>query len=304
MLRPISIRPLLTQVIFTRSILTLILLTFLITGCSSTSLVYNNANWLIRSKIDDYFPLSDRQQLQLKADIGSVLQWHRQRELVEYSDLIIQFNEQYADGLTKTEINFFYDQLSSTRIRLVEESIPTASQFLSTVSVEQIDYYDQISTEKRTQKAKKLNASSEQFADENFARFIENMEQWFGGFNENQRSQLRIISDARPDNRQYWLKLSKLRQQEFSKLLRSRPSKEKIEQYLYDRFVGLSRIDVEEDDIRHKVRLYWLNSLSSIDKIIVTKQRNYFISRTSDYSSDFLQLSNQLNTSLIPSNQK
>jgi hypothetical protein len=293
MFRPIIIRRILTRPLPTRSILKWILLTVILTGCSSTSLVYNNADWLVRGKIDDYFSLSAPQKQQLKTDINSILQWHREQELAKYSDLLNQFNRQYADGLTSEEFDLFLDQTSSARIRLVESSIPTAIQFLSTISIKQIDYYDRIFLEKRTKRAKKLDTPTKKYADENFTNFIENLEEWFGNFDESQMAQLRMISDARPDNRQYWFERSKLRHQGFSDLLRSHPSKEKIKQYLHDRFVLLKKVDAKEQNISRQVRLYWMSALLRIDNVITTKQRQHLISRISDYSTDFLKLSKQ-----------
>jgi hypothetical protein len=269
------------------------ILTALIAGCSSTSFVYNNADWLVRGKIDDYFPLSGLQEKQLTADIDSILHWHRQQELAEYSDLLNQFTEQYADGLTSKELDLYYNKVDDARVRLVQTVIPPTSQFLSTVSIKQIDNYDRIILKKRAKKAKKLDMPTEKYADENFTDFIESLEDWFGGFNKKQRAQLRLISDTRPDNRQYWFERSKLRHQKFSDLLRSQPGKEKIEQYLHDRFVVLKRTDAQAHDISRQGRLYWRSALLSMDKIITTKQRKRFISRMSDYSSDFLALSKQ-----------
>lgn len=304
MLRLIFVKPIPAKAILTRSILKWLLLTLLLTGCSSTSLVYNNANWLIRGKIDDYFSLTGPQQQQLKLNIDSILKWHREQELVEYADLLHQFTLQFADGLTRQEIDLTVDKVSSARIRFVEASIPTARQLLSTVSIKQIDYYHQAFIEKRDEQAKKLLMSNEAYAEENFTRFIEIIEEWFGDINENQMAQLRIVSDARPDKRQYWFERSKLKHQEFSDLLRSRPEKEKIEQYLHDRFVELKRTDVQEHDNSLQVRLFWLNALLDIDKIIVTKQREYFISRVTDYSSDFRELSTKSGKPFKPIKQK
>jgi hypothetical protein len=115
---------------------------------------------------------------------------------------------------------------------------------------------------------------------------------------------LRLISDARPDNRQYWFERSKLKGQEFSDLLRTRPNKEEIEQYLNDRFVELKKTDVQEHDNSLQVRLYWLNALLDIDQVIDTKQREYFINRMTDYSSEFLELSKKSSKPVKPSNQK
>ena len=238
MFKPILISPIRSKSILIRSALKWLLLTVLLNGCSSTSLVYNNSNWLIRGEIDDYFSLTSLQQQQLKTHIDGIIQWHRKQELIEYADLLNQFSLQYADGLTSKELNIVVDQVSSARIRLVEASIPTARQLLLTISIRQIDYYDQTLIEKKVEQANKLDMSDEEYADENFSRFIDIIEQWFGDLNESQMAPLRLISDARPDNRQYWFERSKLKGQEFSDLLRTRPNKEEIEQSLHDRFVS------------------------------------------------------------------
>lgn len=269
------------------------LLTALLTGCSSTSLIYNNADWLVRGKIDDYFSLSGPQQQQLKTDIDSILLWHRQQELPEYSDLLNQFTQQYADGLTSEELELFFDKVSSAHIRLAEAIIPKASQFLSTVSIKQIDNYDRVFLKKRTERAKELEMPTEEYGENKFTDFIENMEDWFGDFDEKQIVQLRSISNGRPDNRLYWFEQSKLRHLEFSELLRSQPGKGKIEKYLHDRFVVLKQAGAKERDTSRQSRLYWLSALLSIDKIITPKQRQHFISQVSDYSSDFLVLSKE-----------
>ncbi len=282
-----------TKSIPTRPILKWMLMTALLTGCSSASLVYNNADWLVRGKIDDYFSLSGPQKQQLKSNINSILQWHRQQELVKYSDLLNQFTQQYANGLNSEELDLFFDKVTSARIRLVEASIPAASQFLSTVSIKQINYYDQVLLKKGVKRAKELDNSSNEYAEENFTRFIENMEDWFGDFDKSQIKKMRIISDARPDNRQYWFDQNKLKHKKFIELLRSHPSKAIIEQYLYDRFVALKRTDVQEQDMTRQVRLYWMSAFLSIDKIIFTKQRKHLIDRLTNYSTDFLTLSKQ-----------
>ncbi|GEM_PF-2183595 len=304
MFKPILISPIRSKSILIRSALKWLLLTVLLNGCSSTSLVYNNSNWLIRGEIDDYFSLTSLQQQQLKTHIDGIIQWHRKQELIEYADLLNQFSLQYADGLTSKELSIVVDQVSSARIRLVEASIPTARQLLLTISIRQIDYYDQTLIEKKVEQANKLDMSDEEYADENFSRFIDIIEQWFGDLNESQMAPLRLISDARPDNRQYWFERSKLKGQEFSDLLRTRPNKEEIEQYLHDRFVELKKTDVQEHDNSLQVRLYWLNALLDIDQVIDTKQREYFINRMTDYSSEFLELSKKSSKPVKLSNQK
>lgn len=276
-----------------RPILKWILLAAIITGCSSTSLVYNNADWLVRDRIDDYFALSGRQQQQLKSDIKTFFQWHRQQELVEYSTLLIEFNQQFSDGLSTQELDFFLDKLSAARIRFTETSIPSASAFLSTVSAHQVDNFDQAFRERQMEKAERLNLSLQEFKDENFDDLVDKLEDWFGDFDDNQLAQLRVISDARPDRRQYWYDQSELKHQQFSTLLRQKPGPEKIEQYLHNRYVTLNQSDEQTQAIRLQGRTYWRNTMLAIDRMITSKQRKQMMNKLADYASDFVTLSKQ-----------
>ncbi len=42
-----------------------------------------------------------------------------------------------------------------------------------------------------------------------------------------------------------------------------------------------------------QVRIYWISAFLSIDKIILTEQREHLIDRLTNYSTDFLTLSKQ-----------
>jgi hypothetical protein len=283
------------RLISLNSTLKWLLLTVLITGCSSTSFIYNNADWLVRGKIDDYFPLSGPQQQQLNRDIDTVLQWHRQQELVEYSNVLRQFNQQFSDGLSKQEIEFFVDKLSAARVRFAQASIKTASLFLSTVSAEQVDHYDQEFRQKQAEEKVRLNLSQQEFKDDNFDNLVDKLEDWLGHFDEKQLIQLRVISNPRPNNQQYWFAQRETQHSQFSELLRLKPGREEIEQYLHNRFIVLNRGDENSHEIRLQGKTYWRNALLGIDKIITAKQRKKLIGKLDDYASDFLALSKQSN---------
>jgi hypothetical protein len=286
------------------SILKWILLTVIITGCSSTSLVYNNADWLVRGKIDDYFQLSEHQQRQLKQDISTFFQWHRLQELVEYSNVLTQFNQQFSDGLSMQEIEFFLDKLSSARIRFAEASIQSASLFLSTVSSEQVDYFDQEFRQNQAEETERLNLSQQEFKDENHDSLVDTLEDWFGRFDEDQLAQLRVISDSRLNNQQYWFDQREIQHYRLSKFLRLKLGREKIQQYLHNRFIALNRHDDESRKIRLQSTTYWRHAMLDIDKIITTKQRKKMIRKLDDYASDFMALSKQTKYRAEPSSEK
>ena len=281
-----------------RLILIWILLAIFLTGCSSTSLVYNNANWLVRGKIDDYFSLTDRQQQQLKRDLDNVLQWHRHEELAKYSQVLTQFNQTFSDGLTSVELDFFMEQLFAARLRLANASINSANDFLSTITATQIDYFDQAFRDKHTKAAKKVDLSSAENRDENYAELVEKLEEWLGDFDEQQLKQIRTISDARPDHRQFWFNQKVSRHQRLLDLLIDKPEPEEIEQYLHDRYIVLDRGDEQTQSIRLQSKNYWRQAMLKIDKIITLQQRKYMMNRIADYASDFNALSKQSNKPL------
>jgi hypothetical protein len=59
-----------------------------ISGCSS-KIAYNNADWLAQWYIDDYVDLSRDQNRHLEIELESLLEWHRETQLLQYRQQLV-----------------------------------------------------------------------------------------------------------------------------------------------------------------------------------------------------------------------
>jgi len=265
----------------------------LASGCSSTTLIYNNANWYLSGKIDDYFSLSNDQEDQIDQHIEQFFKWHRHNELPEYAAFISRFNVVYANGLTAQELVLLNNQFTSARARVARALIEPASQFFTTVSDKQLDHYDAHFYKQLAKRKEKASLSTEEANEAEFEELLDDLEDWFGNFDENQKAKLRLISDAMPHRDGQRFQRREQRHREFLALLRTRPERSSIKQYLYNRFVTRTDISPEQRERRLANRQQWQSRILEIDKLITQKQRQRAMDRLTDYRDDFISLSKQ-----------
>ncbi len=78
-------------------LVSLIMAAFLVSSCT-TQLSYNLAGWWIGWKVRGYVSLNEDQRTQLKLDIKSLHDWHRQTQLPRYADFLDSLAGQLEQG--------------------------------------------------------------------------------------------------------------------------------------------------------------------------------------------------------------
>lgn len=260
-------------------------------GCSSTTMLYNNASWLVLDKIDDYFSISSNQEQQLDQDIDLFLKWHRYQELPEYVKLLSTFNRQIADGLTREELNLLFDALSAARVRFAEAGLQSASLFLASIDNKQIEWFDSEFQQKLAEDREQIELTVTQQKEKSFSKLLDNLEDWFGDFDQKQQNALRVVSQARPMNHANWLSRREQRHRELLLFLRSKPNAPSIKIYLRRQYV--ERFKPNSNDMVKNSRQFWLSALLDIDQMISPEQRQRAMTRLDSYRKDFDDLSRQ-----------
>lgn len=265
----------------------------LISGCNSTNLVYNNADWFVREKIDDYFSISDSQQRRLDRDIDNIILWHRTNELPRYALFIDDLTRMLADGFGETDVTKRFEDIVAARVRFAEASIAAATDFLVSVNAEQLDYMNREFYQELAEDKEELEMPAEQRREQKFEERLDTLENWFGNFDQQQAHKIRQISDELPDNHRYRLKQRERKHIAFLAFLRSKPDPESIQLYLRDRFVKRVVTDDEQRNQIHHSRGYWRIALVKLNQLLTEKQRQIAIEKLADYRGDFITLSQQ-----------
>lgn len=281
------------------------LLTFLtlLTACSMVSLVYDAAPWYVRERVDDYFDLTGTQARQLDSDIDTVFAWHRREELPQYVAFLDRAVERFADGLTRQEIEDLLVEVREARRRLALQALPLAGTFLLSVSEEQLDYYKEAVQEKIEERREDLELPVDERHEQDFEDLLDSLEDWFGDFDDTQLARLRVLSDALPDNREYWLGERERRTDELIALLRTRPSRDAINEYLYNWLVDWRFENDTQREISERSFRRWQSAMLEIDQLLTPRQRAHAIERLNGYRQDFFVLSSQTEESLSPSSR-
>ena len=118
--------------------ITIIILLGLLSGCMA-KLSYSFADWIIEWTVTDYVSLDKAQKKQLRLDIDSKLEWHKQTQIIPYRDCLIEFREQAQRGLTRQWLLAWSEQLTQFWQDAVLEITPEAIAFLISLSDQQIE---------------------------------------------------------------------------------------------------------------------------------------------------------------------
>jgi hypothetical protein len=127
-----------------------------ISGCSTVSLIYRNADWYLIHKINDYASFNSMQKDTIRKDVADYMQWHRKKALPEYIIFLQNLNgaTQYEGQLKAEQVARLRTQLSDLYKRTMVPAIRPAAQLLSELDSGQIQelagtFAEQIQKQKR-----------------------------------------------------------------------------------------------------------------------------------------------------------
>ena len=76
----------------------------IVLGCSTVKFAYDNVDWVLLSKADDYLNLTDAQRVRAKQLVAARMQVHRREELPIYVATLKEVRAMLADELSPTEL--------------------------------------------------------------------------------------------------------------------------------------------------------------------------------------------------------
>lgn len=120
-----------------RDLLLALLVPVLLSGCG-IKLAYNNLDRIIPWIADDYIEFDDRQEEYFKAELASVLYWHRTTELPVYVAALRRFEADLADGMTLEDLVTMEAQVMDASHRFRARFVPMSAEILYSTTPEQL----------------------------------------------------------------------------------------------------------------------------------------------------------------------
>jgi hypothetical protein len=170
-----------------RLIVLLFVVAFL-AGCSS-KMAYNNADWLAQWYIDDYVDLSRDQNRHLKRELESVLEWHRETQLLQYrQQLVVLTND--LDNLPISEQAWLnhVNKITDHWLRVRRELSLRAAKLAPQLDQNQVNY---LFTKLAANNKERLDDFNEktlaEYQEDRLERLLDTLENYLGRVNKQQQ---------------------------------------------------------------------------------------------------------------------
>lgn len=251
----------------------------LFSSCNSTKIIYNYGDLLASWQLDKYFELTDEQEDWIEQRVEGHLQWHRSEELPKYLIFLQNIQQKASDGVSMQELDFAFARYNEFLYRSMERLIPDASLFLSQIDDSQIDHLEKKMLEENQQiEEDAKDKTPEDRFKKRRENFWEQMEEWFGEFNEQQRVQINEWHTEwwkqrqNPENNV--LTRRKKIQPQFLTLLRTSTETAQIEQWLE---AWTKNWRSETPSKKQARELINKQRIMQVDTILTQKQRHHAI---------------------------
>jgi len=204
--------------------LMLLALSALLPGCSTLSIVYNQADTVLAWVADDYFDLKSEQKDLLRRDLHRLHAWHRADQLPDYATLLESTRARYANGLSLDDTEWVTEALRARFRVLVTRWHGEAARHLARLSDDQL-----AATRRQFERANRkfarenaLDGSPEDQRRARLKRTHERIEHWTGPLTPEQETRLAELSNALPMVAGMRQQYRQRRQQEFLALMAQR----------------------------------------------------------------------------------
>ncbi len=252
-------------------------LAFLLVGLSacSTTVIYNNLNWLTYWYLDDYVNLTEEQESEFDADLITFLDWHRGVELQNYLTHIMLIQGDINNGLDQTDIASYIHSIQGYWQKLLIRSEPGLVRLAYSLNDQQIAMFLAASEEKNRERVAKYEALSEQqrLADR-FEKIEKRVEGFIGKLTPVQSELLNTTNVQLQPTFDDWIQFRRTWAHSVSEAYTRRHDQSAFEQSLTDAILHTDALRSQQylDKIDHNEQV-WIVTLTALINSLNEQQR-------------------------------
>ncbi len=199
-------------------------------NCSTLSLTYQYADWLVYWKVDHYFDVNTEQQAFLNNQIGAFKKWHKTEEIPRYISFLTYIKTQWHDGFSQQELDsifIMYQSLwKSLSLRLAAASTP----FLTTLNADQLTSLQQTIRDDNQELLDQRMENGLDPIEQKVEKVSDRLEDWLGSLTLEQKLQIDQHIRNLPDTFQVWFDNRIRRQKFFISLLKQQANEKRLQQ--------------------------------------------------------------------------
>ncbi|GAB5452940.1 MAG: hypothetical protein Hals2KO_32680 [Halioglobus sp.] len=175
-------------------------------SCSSTSFVYNRLDFLLPWYINGYTDLDRDQEAFLDQRLQPFLDWHRARELPCYVVLLDDMESALQEPVSAADLAGITRNFELAWYRTQDEALEWLFELGAQLTVDQVEeFLAELDEEQEELEEKYLDRSDEEFHEEGYDNLRENVQDYLGRLQKEQRELMRTASEKLQRSDRHWL---------------------------------------------------------------------------------------------------
>jgi len=273
-----------------------LLLAALLAGCSTISIVYNQADHVVVWMADDYFDLNAEQKDALRRQFAQLQAWHRAEQLPDYVAFLEAAKARVSRGLSEADTDWMVEGIKARYRTMASHAHPQVARLLATITDEQLG-----ATRRQFEKANRkfakefgIGGTPEEQQRLIARRNVERIEHWTGPLTSEQEARVGEMSRRLPAiveaRHQYRIG----RQQEFLALMAQRRDPAAFGPRLRDWLIDWEKARTPEY-AQASARYGRANTemFLAVERMLTPEQREHLLARLQRYIDALARLSRE-----------
>ncbi|MES2354394.1 MAG: DUF6279 family lipoprotein [Pseudomonadota bacterium] len=265
----------------------------LLASCSMLPLAYNNADVLVRLRVQEHFDLQGSQATDFSTRLARFHQWHRAEELPQYAGLFLAAEKRVANGLTAEDVHWATQALRERYRAMMRHVAEESAPVLVTLAPAQLTHLEKEFAEDNQKfiKAQHLGESEERQLRFRIKGMRKQFDEWFGRLTPEQDAQIVAMVTASKPLGKLRLEERKQTQQRFLALLRNHRKADGLAPALRDMLENIeSQRTPAFAQAMQDAELRLTQLLLDLDKTLTASQRAHVKQRFASFAVDFQTL--------------
>ena len=267
--------------------LPIILIVLVLTACSRTGLVYDNADWLAyrwaAELLDADAPQRDDWRERFR-------QWHvthRERLLPRVIDILYAMEAQAGDGLSSDRLACLLDDAERVYRAHARLTVPLAVDLLQDMSGEQRAHMAaELDRRNREYAEKYLDADPAARHEKRVERYLERIERWTGNLSDEQVSMVDAAVRKMPETAETWLAYRRQQQRRLLDLLDARADEAELATFLAAWWIDFADRPEALVGRIEQMRRASARLALRLDASLTSRQRSKFVKRVAKLRRD------------------
>ncbi len=265
-----------------------------VVGCTKLRMGYEYADWVVIYSVEDNFDLDKSQRTHFKEDVAAYFKWHRREMLPSYATFLTKLAARLEDGLRPQEIDStftaYHILLRGTLLPMMDKAV----SLLDSLTPNQINMWVDRQKKKNEKLRKDFSGSSEERFEHRYVKIIDELEDWTGSLQAEQKSQIKVLNRTLPWNGNLWLDARESATERLAELLRKRVGSKKLRRFLEDYYVYPEKSRSKEYQAGQKAFDMRLKTMIvMVYRMLTPEQKEHLIQQVEKLAKDFQALSLQ-----------